>query len=109
MRYGFQCEDGWFNIIFNLCERLEPLVSELNATLPAEDRFEVLQVKQKMGSLRFYVSHYTPAIGAEIDRARLDSLHTCEACGRSGTLRNKGGWLVISCDECLRTEHLRGS
>src|SRR6266446_4150289 len=76
MRYGFQCEDGWFNIIFNLCERLEPLVSELNATLPAEDRFEVLQVKQKMGSLRFYVSHYTPAIGAEIDRARLDSLHT---------------------------------
>jgi hypothetical protein len=57
MRYGFQCEDGWFNIIFDLCERLEPLVAGLNAKLHAGDHFEVLQVKQKMGSLRFYVSH----------------------------------------------------
>jgi hypothetical protein len=102
MPYGFQCNDGWFDLVWRLCERLEPVVSELNATLPDGDRFEVSQVKQKLGSLRFYVSHCNAAIDAEIDGARLESLRTCENCGRAGSLRNKEGWLASLCEECQR-------
>jgi hypothetical protein len=98
---GFQCGDGWFYPIQRLCERLELLVSELTATLPAGERFEVLQVKQKLGELRFYVSHRNPAIDSEIEDARLSSLRTCEQCGGPATLRNKNGWLLTLCDQCV--------
>jgi len=102
MPRGFECGDGWSDLLYRLCERLEPLVRKLNATLDPRERFEVLQVKQKLGGLRFYVSHHAAAIDTEIDRARLSSLRTCERCGRPGTLRNREGWLVTLCDQCLR-------
>lgn len=102
MPHGFQCGDGWFDLVRRLCERLEPLVTELSTALPDGDRFEVLEIKQKMGSLRFYVSHHDAAIDTEIDGARLDSRRTCENCGSPGMLRNRDGWLVTVCDECLQ-------
>ena len=102
MPRGFECGDGWFDLIWDLCERLEPLVCELNATLQPAEHFEVLQVKQKFGGLRFYVSHHTAAIDSEIEAAKLESRRTCEQCGRSGSLRNTDGWLVTLCEECLR-------
>jgi len=48
---GFAHGDGWFDIVWRLCQDLEPLVAE------AGQPFEVLQVKEKFGGLRFYVSH----------------------------------------------------
>ena len=56
MPFGFQCGDGWFDILWRLCVDLEPLVAELEKE--TGDRFEVVQVKQKVGTLRFYVSHH---------------------------------------------------
>jgi len=82
---GFLCGDGWFDLVWRLCERLEPLVLELSATLPPGDRFEIVQVKQKMGELRFYVSHH--------NAARMESLHTCEHL-RSPRSAQGHGWLA---------------
>ena len=98
MPRGFECGDGWFDLIWGLCERLEPLVEELNAKLPQGDRFEVLQVKEKFGGLRFYVSRHTDAIDTEIGRARLESLRTCEECGQPGSHREGEGILATLCD-----------
>ncbi len=100
MAHGFHCEDGWFDLLYSLCERLAPLVAELNATLHGE-RFEVMQVKQKMGGVRFYTSHHTPAIDTVIEDAQRESLRTCEHCGGAGILRNNAGFLVTLCDACL--------
>jgi hypothetical protein len=49
--------------------------------------FEVLQVKQKFGSLRFYVSHghRTDAILQRIEIGESESLRTCEVCGQPGS------------------------
>ena len=99
MPRGFEHGDGWFDILWRLCEDLEPLVAEFEVA--GGPKFEVLQVKEKFGGLRFYVSHRYAAIDMEIDKARLFSLRTCEQCGNPGTLRSKGGWLVVSCDNCL--------
>jgi hypothetical protein len=41
MAFGFDCGDGWFELIKDLSEKLEPL------------GVEALQVKEKWGSLRF--------------------------------------------------------
>jgi hypothetical protein len=114
MPRGFQCGDGWFDVIHGLCERLEPFVIKPNATLGVDAHFAVLQIKQKFGGLRFYVTHHTTAIDNEIDRAHLKSLRTCENCGRRGVLRNKDGYLTTLCEGCLgklerKTKHRDGS
>jgi hypothetical protein len=54
MPWGFTHDDGWFDILWRLCEDLEPLVAEFEAA--GGPKFEVLQVKEKFGGLRFYVN-----------------------------------------------------
>ena len=58
MSFGFMCEDGWFDIIWRLCERLEPLVVEFERN--TGEKFEVIEVKQKFGGLTFTTSSRTP-------------------------------------------------
>ena len=64
-------------------EHIESLMPELRAGA----RFEVLQVKQKMGELRVAVGRTNEPIEAEIEKARQRSVHTCELCGGHGDLR----------------------
>jgi hypothetical protein len=87
--------DGWFDIVWRLCKDLEPLVAEVEK---AGRRFEVLQVKQKFGGLRFYVNHGTDAIRNLIEAAQLESVRTCELCGQTGSRRD-GDWIPAVCDE----------
>jgi hypothetical protein len=49
MARGFQHGDGWFSVLWRLCLDLEPLVAELEKE--TGERFEVLQVKQKLGTV----------------------------------------------------------
>ncbi|MBZ5669542.1 MAG: hypothetical protein LAO04_07430 [Acidobacteriia bacterium] len=49
MPFGFQCGDGWFGILWRLCVDLEPLVAELEKE--TGERFEVVQAKQKLGTV----------------------------------------------------------
>jgi hypothetical protein len=94
---GFYHGDGWFDIVWRLCEDLEPLVAE--AEKATGRPFEVLQVKQKFGEPRFYVSHRrTDAIQQRIEAAQLESLRTCEVCGQPGS-RREGDWSPVVCDE----------
>jgi hypothetical protein len=97
MSWGFCNGDGWFEILWRLCEDLEPLV--------AGHEFKVLQVKEKFGGLRFYVrfdglrlSHADDAISRRIGAAMEESFHTCEVCGKPGELR-EARWIRTLCDE----------
>lgn len=54
------------------------------------------QVKQKFGSLRFYVHSATPAQHAYIAFAEAMSARTCEVCGLPGEL-SKGRWIRTRC------------
>ena len=95
MADGFSHGDGWFDILWRLCENLEPLVTEAEKVSGCP--FEVLQVKEKFGGLRLYVSHLTEAIWARIEEAELESLRTCELCGDPGR-RREGGWIQTLCE-----------
>ena len=96
MADGFCHGDGWFDILWRLCEDLEPLVAE--AEKQTGRPFEVLQVKEKLGGLRFYVNHRTDAISEHITTAELESIRTCEVCGQPGK-RREGNWIRTLCDE----------
>ena len=60
MPRGFEHGDGWFDILWRVCEDLEPLVAEFEVA--GGPKFEVLQVKEKFGGLRFDVTHANDAI-----------------------------------------------
>jgi hypothetical protein len=97
MPRGFEHDDGWFDILWRLCVDLEPLVAEFEAT--GGQKFEVLQVKEKFGGLRFYVNcRRNEAISQRILTAQEESLHTCEVCGQPGELR-ENGLIKTLCDE----------
>jgi hypothetical protein len=96
MADGFAHGNGWFNIVWKLCEDLEPLVAE--AEKATGRPFKVLQVKQKLGGLRVYVNHSTTVIRNRIEAAQLESLRTCEVCGQPGS-RREGDWIPAVCDE----------
>jgi hypothetical protein len=96
MPWGFEHDDGWFDILWRLCVDLEPLVAEFEAT--SGQKFEVLQVKEKFGGLRFYVNcRKEEAIRQRIGAAARESFHTCEICGQPGTLR-EDRWIKTLCD-----------
>lgn len=58
------------------------------------------QVKEKFGTLRFYMTHSTEEMEAIIDIAVRRSSVTCEECGKPGKLVG-GGWIYCRCRECF--------
>lgn len=58
------------------------------------------QVKEKFGTLRFYMTTSTLEMGKLIDEAEELSAKTCEECGKPGNLRKKHYWVYTACDEC---------
>jgi len=98
MSRGFTHGDGWYEIIYQLCERLEPLVAALDDGGAA---FQVLQVKEKFGALRFYTDGSNDEIEAEIDAASELSVKTCEVCGNPGNNEaDETGWWKTLCVAC---------
>jgi hypothetical protein len=96
MARGFEHADGWFDILWRLCEDLEPLVKKLEQEIGCQ--FGVLQVKEKFGGLRIHVNHANDAIRQRIEIAQLESLRTCEVCGKPGSLREERRIRTL-CDE----------
>jgi hypothetical protein len=93
---GFEHGDGWFDLIWTLCELLETVVAA--AETETGRSFQVLQVKEKFGGLRFYTNYSDDAISALIEAAEIESIHTCEVCGGPG--RQRGTDCVETrCDE----------
>ena len=121
MVWGFSCGDGWFNILDTLSAKLsypyeeakwrldwllENKPSEIEAIKEQQLRISELeenhpravQVKEKFGSLRFYVDGIVrPDHRAAIAFAESLSVRTCEVCGARGKQRG-GGWIRTLCN-----------
>ena len=100
MMFGFDHGDGWNDLITVLCEGIQSHLDGLQrmAVFP-ESPFEVLQVKEKFGTLRFYTNWTDSEIDKLIGEAEAKSAKTCEFCGKDGKRRG-GGWVRTLCDGC---------
>jgi hypothetical protein len=97
MCFGFDCGDGWFNIIDDLSKKIEAY----NVANAEYDPCIAAQVKEKYGTLRFYVNSVTDEIYEWIEQAEIASEKTCEICGKPGELVTKG-WYMVRCPEHLQ-------
>jgi hypothetical protein len=108
MCWGFP-GDGWEPLIRRLSEKLEPLAREFG--------LRASQVKEKFGTLRFYVRDedgdrklppaISEAVHAAIRVAFEESARTCEHCGAAGSTRGVGGWYLTLCPPCRKRERAR--
>ena len=92
MIFGFEVGDGWYNLIRDGCKRIK----ELNPP----KKFEVVQVKEKFGGLRFYTEYTTEKIYKIIEDMEDLSYKTCEFCGSTDDVRQTGGWIKTVCKNC---------
>ena len=93
LSWGFECNDGWFRLIWNLAADIQRLSDRKNVECIAS------QVKEKYGGLRFYMSSSPDEVDDLIHVAELESYNICEMCGNQGKI-NKGPWYEVRCQEC---------
>lgn len=91
MCWGFECKDGWEPLIRDLCEKLQKL-ARMEGCQPI-----AMQVKEKYGTLRFYVTNSTDIQKDVIAYAEIKSANICEVCGEWGEL-SEGSWLRSRCE-----------
>jgi len=98
--FGFECGDGWYTLLRNLSAKLESAIMRHIQENPTDEyRPRAVQVKEKFGGLRFYMTSETPEISDFIRAAERKSYETCEACGEVGTTGGKG-WISTLCEKC---------
>jgi len=74
MAFGFGHGDGWFNLVYKLCEDIYEEYQKQDEEW--KERFYVVQVKEKFAGLRFYTFRTNDEIQRLIGRAGYDSYHT---------------------------------
>jgi hypothetical protein len=115
MCWGFECGDGWYQILDSLCGQIQHHIdwshknhawdvdyNEKNPHTPRPVRKIIPQVvtsqiKEKFGGLRFYYDGGDDEISGMVRMAESWAAHTCEECGAPGMLRGKG-WMYTACD-----------
>ena len=97
MCWGFECDDGWYDLIDGLCLALSSYCEDNNIEIP-----EAVQVKEKFGGLRFYLGgvhkDHFHAVHGLTDQAEKMSYKICEVCGKPGE-PNIGGWIKTTCEK----------
>jgi len=90
--YGMAIGVGWYALL----EQLLTDIERLNPT-----GFEVLQIKEKFGGLRFYFrvdEEFQEPLNKLVAEAERVADCTCEVCGEVGKIRTDRSWLKTLCD-----------
>ena len=96
MCWGFECGDGWFNILDQLMGNIQHHIDWKNKNGEVVHQVTLNQVKEKFGTLRFYYSGGDDYIDGMVTLAESMSGVTCEECGLPGT-QTQGGWIKTAC------------
>ena len=97
MCWGFDCGDGWFNILNQLMGSIQHHLDWKNKNGPVVEQVTLDQVKEKFGTLRFYYSGGDDTIDGMVRLAESMTSVTCEECGNPGT-QNSSGWITTLCE-----------
>ena len=91
---GVGVNDGWRDLIFDLVWDLDAMGV----------KYQIEQVKEKFGKLRFYAhivgdatKDQCDAFRRRIEACELRSSKVCETCGAPGSTRNINGWVSTAC------------
>jgi hypothetical protein len=104
---GFSLPKGWGPIVWRLCESIAEY---------KDCKVQVVQIKEKFGSLRFYVNIEANDDDGEISGEVYDLIHkyedfsslVCEACGTTVDVKSRATkgkyWMLTLCGTCRNEE-----
>jgi hypothetical protein len=101
--YGISCGDGWHWLLSNLLEKINAYIENKNKWAKPEEKitgFQIAQVKEKFGGLRFYSDGGDRYIDGLVSFAEEVSYNTCETCGTNQELGQTIGWISVVCKKC---------
>jgi hypothetical protein len=99
MCWGFECGDGWFNILDQLMGNIQHHIDWQNKKGEVVAQVTLDQVKEKFGTLRFYYTGGDDYIRGMVTMAEAMSGVVCEEC--SAPAKTHGpGWIRTICDPC---------
>lgn len=93
MCWGFDCGDGWYQVLYDLSQEL----SNYQAAHPTLN-LEVVQVKSKFGILRVHLNYRDTTTEKLIELAQQRAGATCELTGNAS-------WI---CEHCQSTGNVDG-
>jgi hypothetical protein len=99
MCWGFECGDGWFNILDQLMGNIQHHIDWKNKKEEVVAQVTLDQVKEKFGTLRFYYTGGDDIIDGMVRMAESMSGVTCEECSAPAQTRGPG-WIRTICDPC---------
>lgn len=104
MCWGFECGDGWYQILDSLCANIQSHIDWQNKNFEKGftqykqvPQVVATQVKEKFGGLRFYYDGGDDIIDGMVRMAESWASNTCEECGAPGK-QNSQGWIRTLCD-----------
>jgi hypothetical protein len=92
-----ECGPGWYGLIDKLCIDIQKHIDD--------GKFEQIyasQVKEKFGSLRFYIEYGDDYIFDLIEEAEDISYTICEHCGSTKNVKQTKGWIKTLCEDCIK-------
>ncbi len=120
LAFGFECGDGWFNLIEALCGSIQSHCDFINRIYPPiQIQAVAVQVKEKYGSLRFYLDYHHAEnledhdmekfhktchfIDGMVSMAEAMSERVCGHCGEAFRLDRNRPFPHSICDACETT------
>ena len=106
----FECNEGWKHLIDDVSAKIEAI----NNKYPESSYIHAVQVKQKFGGLRYYISieeidsddiNYIYSIIADAEKM---SYTVCEFCGAPAKVSKWGYNIETACDEHSTTRRRFG-
>jgi len=106
IQFGFECGDGWYMLLKTLLHSIEWRLNPENRW-PREERlpFQITQIKEKFGGLRFYYDGGDDRIQGMVNLAESLSYQICEQCGSTKNVtQTRGGWITTLCEDCMKKQ-----
>lgn len=102
--YGFECQDGWFNLIDNTLDRIDKIIKENDLSV------KIAQIKSKFGRLVIYIDIESGPRGAKVQQAihKINSIidiaydqssKISEISGNPASQKVINGWVYTITDE----------
>ncbi len=88
----FPVGEGWRKLVTKLVEDI----------IKIDSTVEISQIKEKFGTLRFYIDYGNNEIFNLIEKAEIESGKTCESCGTKNNVTTEGGWVLTLCHKCRK-------
>lgn len=98
MGFGFDCDNGWYTIIDELCGTIQTYIDET----PNVEQVIAVQVKEKFGGLSFYYKGGDKYVRDIVNKISGLSYKTCEKCGSNDDIKQTKGWVKTLCGECYK-------